>query len=277
MPLFGISEAKHFCSGYSGSPGVSAGSFRTLTESFAPGRVFSEGTRDFDELRDCSTREIERLVFLAISQYRRCFDLMIPSAASWALVTMYYGSFFAAKAILGMFGNWQLSATRIIDVVQSTPGAQRLSVRRISSSYRGPHQRFWELFYSGVATLLPWVDSSFHYALQPVSGDVAWLIGTRNDVNYDSFLSFASITTFQSAFRRSRFPASLTGSLSTHFSVMDGLVQLTVGFAKQFDLDTDSLNSLAGSGSRPAKVRTLILDQRLPDLRRHVRRRRLLG
>jgi hypothetical protein len=277
MPAFGVVEADYFCKQFSQTPGRAEASFRALTSGLTRGRAFAEGTRDFDELRDCSLRESERLLFLALSQYRRSFDLLMPSSASWALVTMYYGSFHAAAALLGMFGNWHLSGSKIIDVTQATRGSQVLTVETLSTSYHGSHQRFWELFYLRAASLLPWVDPGLQYALLPVSGDVAWLISTRNDMNYDSFAAHQSLRAFQLNFRRSRLASSLPGPLSTHFQILDGLIQIALTFARQFGLATDSLDQLSPPGTRKEKVRQLILDSSIPDLRQQIRRRRFLG
>src|SRR2546428_12425750 len=104
--LFDLSEAQYYCKGFRGRHGTSLLSFRDLVKSLDSNgpHHFAEGQSPFDDYRDCSLRDAERRIFLAVSLYRRSLDLMHVSAAAWAHVTLYYSSFFAASAILQMFG-----------------------------------------------------------------------------------------------------------------------------------------------------------------------------
>lgn len=276
MPIFGISEASHFCANYSAGAGVAAGSFRQQYGSLGVGRKFSEGTPAFAELRDCAVREVERLLFLGISNYRRSFDLLTPAASSWAHVTMYYAAYYCATSLLGMFGAWKLRGSGILDVSSGVPGTQFLETRTLSSSYHGSHQKFWDFFYINAAPLAPWVDPSLRFALAPFSSTVTWLIDHRNDINYDSHSACGLLATFQSSFRRSRFPSSLPGALNTQFRLTQALVAITTRFAKDLGVSTDALSLLQPAGRRKLKVRDVVLDACTPNLRRCIRRRMLL-
>jgi hypothetical protein len=276
MAIFAMPEAAHFCGGYSGAPMPAGGSFRSWTSSLSTGRVFTEGTSDFAELRDASLREAERFLFLAMCSYRRVFSLMTVSLSAWAHVTMYYSAFFAASSLLGMYGCWALNKNRIIDVTRSSPGAQQLTIRRWTSTYGGSHKAFWDLFYGNVSSLAPWVDLPLRGAIAPVSGDVVWQIDSRNEINYDSFAACELMRDFQQSFRRSRAVSTLPGALRTQFNIMEAMLRLTASFAKDFGLETDALDLLQPAGQRRVKVRELILQDDLPELERLVRRRALL-
>ena len=277
MPLFGIPEATYYCSAYSNSVGAAQGSFRALGGTLAVGRTFSEGSADFTELRDCSLREVERLLFLGIGQYRTSFNLFTPSTAGWANTTLYYASYFAANSLLGMFGSWKLHKNRVIDAARSAVGNQQLVVRKVASTYGGSHRQFWEFFYTTSSPLLAWIDPSLRYAMLPVSGSVTWLIDSRNDANYDTHIAIGAARLFQSTFRRSKFPSGLPGALGTQFAVADGLLRIAVLFARQFKLKTDALDLLLPSGSRADKLRELIFDHPTPQLQRYIKRRAFIG
>src|SRR5574341_1093180 len=184
MPILGISEASHFCAGYQPRPGLPAGSFRQQYGALGSGRTYAEGTAAFEDFRACALREVDRLFFLGISNYRRSFDLLTPAASTWAHVTMYYASYYCAASLLGMFGAWKLRSNRILDVSNGAPHSQTFVTRSFTTSYSGSHQMFWDFFYANVGSLATWVDPSLRFALAPMSGMVTWLIDSRNDVNY---------------------------------------------------------------------------------------------
>lgn len=225
-----------------------------------------EGTLEFNSYRDCVLREVERCLFLAISNYRRALDLMIPGASSWAHVTLYYSSYFAARALIGMFGGW-IGNRMIIEVAASQPGNQELIInRKVQSTYSGSHERFWDFFYGAAASLVPWVDPKIRVAITPVSSTVTWQSENRNEVNYDSFSAFQLASSFQVNFDAARFPASLPGRLSTQFSVSEGLLLITSRFVREFGLTTDALDPLAPAGPRRAKLERLVFRDRVPSL-----------
>src|SRR5205809_7246035 len=105
MHVFGIAEAQHFCSSFTTRTGASQGSLEVLVRTLPrQTRTLTEGTPIFDDYRACLLRDVDRFLFLSASHYCRFHDLLISSAAPWSFVTAYYGTWFAAQAILGMFG-----------------------------------------------------------------------------------------------------------------------------------------------------------------------------
>ena len=53
--------------------------------------------------------------------------MMVPVSAPWAQVTLYYGSFFAANAVLGIFGGWighTQNGNIAVDVERGASGTQ---------------------------------------------------------------------------------------------------------------------------------------------------------
>ena len=260
MSLLGVTEAKYFCSKFGGTIGSAAGSFRTWSRSLGGSSVITEPSIGYDELRDLSLREVERLIFLAASQYRRSFDLQIASAASWAHVTLYYGTFYAAQALLGMFGAWDLQNQRVLEVVNGTPGSQKFKVVKNLSAGNGSHQRFWDHYYHVVPPLSAGVDPNVRLALQPVLGSAHWLTSTRNDLNYDSFSAIRLVEQHQVRFRRSKFRTTLPGVLATQFQIMEAMLSIVTAFARQFAIAADALSLLTPVGSRRAKMKKLIME-----------------
>ena len=202
---------------------------------------------------------------------------MMPSASGWAHVTMYYGAFYAASALLGMFGAWKLPKRNVIDVVLAQPGAQEFQIRAEPTTYNGSHRMFWDFFYSNVTSLVAWVDTALVPAISPVMGSRVWLTDTRNTVNYDSHASCDLIATFGGGFRRSSFPTSLPGVINTQFSVLEGILKIAADFAKEFGLTTDALNAMSASGDRRSRIRELVLDANPVSLGLKAKRRAMLG
>lgn len=278
--LFGISEARYYCASFGASSGASEGSLDAFQASRLGGRVrtLAEGTPIFQEFRDCSLRDVERSLFFSASQYRRALDLMIGSASPWTHVTLYYGSFYAARALLAMFGA-AVFGKSVVDVSIGTPGRQQLSLRRIgpnpgqeSTTYSGSHQRFWDFFYNAVSSLRPFVAPEFAAALAPVSGDPVWQIDKRNEINYDSAVGLVLARDFARSFSKTAFPTSLPGALGTQFRVFESLLVLTYSYATSFGLQTDALNGLGVLGSLRDKVRTLVYNEKSPALIRQTRK-----
>jgi hypothetical protein len=277
MPLFSVAEAQHFCRGFRRNRRVPQTSFRQFCQTLGIGAAFVEGTPQFNALRIGALREVDRLLFLAASNYRRSFDLLMPGSSAWAHVTMYYSTFFSGAALLGMFGNWKLGKKTLLDVTASTPGAQRFQVVRFSTSFVGSHDTFWDLFYANVAPLVPLVDPALRFAIAPIGGNVAWQSAARNDVNYDSHVASRAMGAFQGSYSRVKFPSKLPGALNSQFRVMETLLHLTIGFARQLGVRTDALDHLAPPGRRSTKVRQLVFDARVPALPRAVRRAKVIG
>jgi hypothetical protein len=277
MPLLSIPEATYYCAGYRKRRGMPHSSFRQLCRTFRVGDSLREGTARFDKFRVAGLREVERQLFSSVSTYRRSFDLLMASASPWSHVTMYYSSFFAASALLGMFGNWNIGRHAIIDVLLSSPGSQNFTIRRYSSTYTGAHEFFWDVFYSNVAALAADVDPALRFAISPISGSVTWQSDTRNEINYDSHIASLAMASFQSSFVPGRVPATLPGTLNTQFKVMDGLVQIAVSFAKKLNIRTDALDPLSPIGRRSTKVRRLIFAPAVPSLPGSVRKAAVIG
>lgn len=275
MNLFDIPSAQHYCANYAAGIGPPAGSLRDFFAVQLQGvTTLTEGTPTFGAYRDCALRDAERSLFLAISHYRRSADLLIASASPWAHVTLYYGSYFAACALLGLFGGWIYNRT-VVDVVVNHPGNQQLRIVRNVKS-KGTHKMFWDLFYGAVTPLHHWVDPGLLLGIQPVAGNPLWQIETRNTLNYDTFAAWQLTGQFQVSFRRSGFPGSLPGALNTQFRVFEALLKITCTFARQFGLATDALAGVNPIGTRRAKARALVFDEELPALARRVRRRGIL-
>ena len=251
MKIFTLRGAQHYCTNFQAVGNVSQSSLDDFNNNLPDSvRFINEGTTRFNEYRASALRDAERCLFLASSHYRRALDLMIPSASHWAFVTLYYGSWFAANAILAMFG-CRVFYEHVVEVERSTPGNQRLSRLKIGNrqnqfpfTKRGSHQRFWEAFYATAPHFSGMADQNYVHLLSPIAGDTMWLIHQRNRVNYKMVDSIELRNLFVSNFTRRAFPNGLPGELSTQFSVCEGLLHIGVSFASQFGLSTDALNSL---------------------------------
>ena len=137
MRLFDITDAQHFCSPllvYQPGAGQSLSQFHRGLRS---GTIrLNEGTTNFDVHRVSLLNAVERWILFGVADYRRALDMLIPSNAPWAHVTLYYSGFFGANAILGMFGGW-LNHERMVDVEQGLPTAQILKVTKNPGSPSG--------------------------------------------------------------------------------------------------------------------------------------------
>jgi hypothetical protein len=280
MRLFGIAEANHYCSSFATTVGDAEGSIEHFQQNRMGNRsrIIREGTSIFAEYRDCSLRDVERCLFFAASHYRRCLDLMIPSASPWAHVTIYYGSWYASRALLGMFGCAIFNSV-VVDVHTSSPGQQVLRLRRFGNgpgqqptTYTGSHRRFWDLFYRAVTRLRSIVQPHLAPALSPVGGDPVWLIKQRNDINYDSWASLDLVHRFRGSFSKPLFPRCLPGFLVTQFTILESLLELSYLYASQFNLRTDTLVSIGRPGYLRNKVAELVYNEKSPGLVRKTRK-----
>lgn len=166
----------------------------------------TEGTLYFNVHRVSLLNAVERWILFGVADYRRALDMFIPSNAPWAHVTLYYSSFFAANAILGMFGAW-VHFDRLVDVDSGTANSQVLRItKRVQSpsGYRGSHRVFWDLFYEGCNTISPWVPNELQSITAPVNNDRIWQITARNEVNYDMFNAFDGATILENSFNPKR-------------------------------------------------------------------------
>lgn len=284
MRIFGINEAMHFCSSFAGSLGDAKGSIVEFQKRHLgqQGRMIREGTSLFQEYVDCSLRDVERSLFLAASQYRRSLDLMIPSSSPWAHVTLYYGSWFASRALLGMFGCTVFRSV-VIDVASSSPGRQALQLHGIgkrqgqmTTTYNGSHRQFWDFFYRAVGALRPMLGPRFAAVLAPVNRRPTWQIEQRNNLNYDCHAALRLSQDFSQGFSKERFPGSMPGALGTQYRILEGLVELAYAYAVQFGVSTDALSGLGQPGPLRDKVRQLIYGDKPPGLVRKTRKSALI-
>ena len=185
MALFNEDEARHF---FSINPtSIANASFRDWGNSLSAGARLSEGASGFDILRVQSHREVERLLLLGANHYRRTYDLLSAISAPWAFVTLYYGSYFVANALLGALGAWKLKNNLVLQVSTTSPGSQCFDTLNRSSSYTGSHQRFWDFYFANATLLYANATAAERFALLPISADPMWLITNRNDFNYDTY------------------------------------------------------------------------------------------
>jgi hypothetical protein len=280
MRIFGINEAAYYCSSFAPQTGLAEKSPREFLKNRLSGanRTLQEGSSIFKEYNACSLRDVERCLLLSASHYRRCLDLLTASAAPWAQVTAYYGSFYAAKALLGMFGV-SIIKNKVVDVSQSKPGKQALRMRNIgsgpgrqSSTYTGTHRQFWDLFYTATPTLKTQVPTRLAFGLAPVSSNPIWQIEERNKINYQTDLAINLAIEFNKVFSVNSFPTSLPGSLVTQYRIMEALVEIAFIFSRKFSLKTDALNNLSTAADLRDKVRELIYHTYAPALVRKTKK-----
>lgn len=268
MRIFGLNEATYYCSQFSRSTGDSEKSTVEFQKKYlgTRHRTFAEGSTLFEEYRDCSLRDVERSLFFAASHYRRSLDLMILSSSPWAHVTLYYGSWYASHALLGLFGCTIFRNRLVVDVDRGSPGHQALRLRRETTTYNGSHQIFWDLFYRTVQSLKPMLLAHQAIVLSPIGGDPVWQIDKRNDVNYDSFLSLRLAKDFDRVFSKDHFPTCLPGVLNSQFRILETLLEIVYTYVHDFGLSTDSLDGLTTSTSLCYKVKQLIYNKKPPGL-----------
>src|SRR5439155_7799434 len=152
--LFDLPQAKHFCSpspvclarvGSQSLPAFHAGLGRGVS-------LMVEGTNLYEVHQVNVLESVQRWLMYALAHYRRAVDMLVPVSAPWAHVTLYYSSFFAANAILGMFGGFVKSEGKrtVVDVVTQGVGAQEFAITRkvpVPLPATGSHGVFWAYFY----------------------------------------------------------------------------------------------------------------------------------
>lgn len=257
MRLFDIVEARHFCRPLAAHvPGVGQ-SLVAFHNGLRTTRL-TEGTSYFEVHRVSLLNAVERWILFGVADYRRALDMFIPSNAPWAHVTLYYSSFFAANAILGMFGAW-VHFERLVDVDTGTVANQVLRIaRRVQSpsGYKGSHKVFWDFFYEGCNIIAPWVPTQLQSATQPVNNDRVWQITARNEINYDMFSAYDGALRLNSAFNPKRL-RSLTGPLAQQFEVTQNMLKLALYFANSFSVASFPFEGLV-NGTRSRVLRALV-------------------
>lgn len=259
MQTFDLFQARHFCSPANAVPPGSAQSLATLHKGLQTIHL-KEGSPHFVSHRASLLIAVERWLLFGVGNYKRAVQMVVPCNAPWAHVTLYYSSFFAANAILGMFGVWiSASPKRLVDVVNGVPNSQELRVSRPprpSGGYGGSHVLFWELFYQAAAVISPWAPPEMASALMPVNNDPTWLIRERNAVNYDSWIAFESAVALHASFTPTLLK-SLRGSLAQQLVTTEKLLLLACRFASDVNLDSAAFAGLA-CGSRKSAMKSLV-------------------
>jgi hypothetical protein len=257
MRLFDITEARHFCRPLPAHVAGAGQSLAAFHNSLRTTRL-TEGTIYFDVHRVSLLNAVERWILFGIADYRRALDMLIPSNAPWAHVTLYYSSFFAANAILGMFGAW-VHYERLVDVDLGTANNQILRIaRRVHSpsGYKGSHRVFWDLFYEGCNTISPWVPTELQSTTAPVNNDRVWQITARNEVNYDMLSAFDGAIFLGSSFKPKKL-RSFSGPLGQQLEVTEGMLKLALHFANLFGVSSFAYEGL-GTGTRAKILRALV-------------------
>ena len=284
MRVFSEIGATHYCGHFQPTPNT----LNVSVDNFVWGNLrrankIVEGSATFDQYRTLVLRDTERYLFLATSHYRRALDLMVASASHWAHVTLYYGSWFAAHALLGLFG-CRLSYKHVIDVASSQMGSQQLEKRNIGDGHTqysltrtGTHERFWEAFYNATPRIRNMAGRQYVAVLSPVAGDVTWLIKNRNRINYAAQESISFANSFAATFTKDNFPNSLPGELNTQYSICEGLLDVAYMFANQFGLNTDALGTVGDPGPFSSKVASSIYRAQAPELVGQTEGHRIFG
>ena len=272
MRLFDLPQARHFCNPpQTVIASVGHQSMRAFHTSIPRGVTrITEGQTHFHVHQVNVLASVDQWLLFSTSHYRRAIDMLVPASAPWAQVTLYYASFFAANAILGMFGGWigyARDGVRVVDAEHGVPGAQELRIhRRLSSpnGAAGSHRAFWDFFYDAVASISAWAPASLATALNPVNGDFAWQIAERNDVNYDMYNAWESAKLFHGTFKPARL-TSIRGPLQLQLDASERLIRLALRFASYTGLSTVALQGCGHVGSA-AHVRKRLGAQRPPQL-----------
>lgn len=272
MRLFDLPQARHFCApspaclarvGSQSLPAFHAGLGRGVS-------LMVEGTNLYEVHQVNVLESVQRWLMYSLGHYRRAVDMLVPVSAPWAHVTLYYSSFFAANAILGMFGgciSQTKAGNRVVDVERGGLGNQALRVHRSLRSpagAAGSHRTFWDFFYDSVAAISAWAPAALEPALKPVNGAFWWQIDERNSVNYDMFQAWAASTLLSGTLNAARLN-TLSGPLQLQLETTERIVRLGLWFANTLALSNTALGGFGHSGTRHQIQRRLVT-QRVPSM-----------
>ena len=263
MNLFDLDPgSEHFCRPLSTPPTGAPRSVKVVVENFKGVTHLREGEPRFDTYRLALLSSVERWLLYSASNYRRALDMLVPVAAPWAHVTLYYSSFFAANAILGMFGGYVKAEGKrtVIDVLAQMPDSQEFLITRnppLPAHAPGTHGAFWAFFYDSAAKVRPWAPLGLAGALTPPAG-LVWQTTTRNAVNYDMFCAFEASQAFPAALDPTKFPASISGNLRQQLETTEQMVDLAMTFARVLKLECFALSGLANGSGRLKSQRRLV-------------------
>jgi hypothetical protein len=226
--------------------------------------TLTEGTNAFEVHQANLLDSAERWLVFSLAHYQRALDMLVPVSAPWVQVTLYYSSFFAANAILGMLGGWvgqtKTGKRLLVDVERGVPGSQELKIHRkfqSPSGANGSHRVFWDLFYDATASISAWAPPALISALDPVNNDFAWQIGERNDVNYDMFHAWQASSLFFGTFDSANL-ASLSGPPALQLDKTDLMIKLALFFADAVALPGHSLDGCGVAGTRRDRQKLLV-------------------
>jgi hypothetical protein len=258
MRLFDYTQAQHFCQPL---PVHVPGIGQSLANLYGNSTTHQlrEGTSAFEIHRVSLLNNVERWILFGVGQYRRAFDMFIPSNAAWAQVTLYYSSFYAANAILGMFGVW-IHLNHWADVESGLAPHQIINIHRRAqgppSGYKGSHRKFWDLYYEACTSFAPWVPVELAEAVTPINNDRIWQISARNEVNYDMAFAFDASLLMDATGNPKRLD-EYGGQLGQQREVTEKTLQLAVHFANEFQVSSFPFEGLHG-GPRQRALRALV-------------------
>jgi hypothetical protein len=269
--------AEHFCSSFSGQQQPHIHLRQIYDTVLSKRKTIQEGDGSYELYRDALLREVDRSFFLGISCYRRALDMFTASSTFWAHVSLYYSGWFAANAILGMFGCWVYGRRKklriVIEAALHTPGNQQFNVEKnYSTQYLGSHQIFWDAYYRAMTSVVLWTDPSLHLAVTPISNSNIWPIERRNSINYRTPTAFDLMDHFSANFNKHDFPNSLHGETVTQYQLTRTLLLFASQRAAEFKLNTDVFRQF---GSRSEAIKNLIYRTRPSNLATHADENRL--
>lgn len=271
MRLFDVPQARHFCNPpVAVTAGVGSQSLRDFHMSLKAVTRLTEGQTNFHVHQVNLLWAVDRWLLFSISHYRRAVEMLIPASLPWAQVTLYYASFFAANAILGMFGGWvgqTKDGVRVVDVEHGTENSQVLRIFRRPdppTGVRGSHQIFWDFFYDSAAAIVAWAPDGLETALEPANGEITWQIAERNNVNYDMYHAWEASKLFVSTFRPKHL-SSLRGPVRLQLDTSETMIKLALHFAADLNIATTALDGCGETGT-PAQLRRRFGSQRPPEL-----------
>ena len=263
MNLFDLTPGSgHFCRPLPTPPSRVPRSVKAVVEDLKGVTHFRESESRFDTYRLALLSSVERWLLYSASNYRRALDMLVPVSAPWAHVTLYYSSFFAANAILGMFGGYVKTEGKrvVIDVIAQMPNSQEFRITRnppLPAPATGSHGAFWAFFYDSAAKIRPWAPQDLAGALTPPTS-LVWQSNTRNTVNYDMFYAFEASQAFPAALDPTNFPALISGNLRQQLETTEQMVDLAMTFARMLKLECFALSNLANGSGRLKSQRRLV-------------------
>lgn len=250
MQILTPSGAKHFCQSFSADASTAHCTVRDFLGRHAKTkRNFSEGSAEFNALRDCLLREAERSLFLSNALYANALRTNRESTSWWSHVTLYYAAFFAARGLLAMHGGWLIDRDLWIEVTNQTTGSIQLTINRTrhpqltSNSANSTHKSFWRVFYWAVRSLHTHAPNNLAFALSPIQSRDTWLIDSRNELNYHSTKALDSINEFINNYNALNLPGSLPRHLRVIDNAANALLELAATWRATYNLAADVLSN----------------------------------